>query len=186
MSDELTKAIESIPPAQLDVMRKRFQDEIELSGAVHVAAATKFQAGLDKVVDVLLILVLKFARATSALIAIGFVLIVCLVTLIVATVKVLEVSNQVAEIQQHQDEFSMSQKRIEESTTATQKQVDSTNQKIDATQAKVDTVVDSAPKVEVDARTGRAKIVIPAKAKKPATATAPAVASSKPLEIDLR
>jgi hypothetical protein len=182
MSDELTKAIESIPPAQLDVMRKRFQDEIELSGAVHVAAATKFQAGLDKVVDVLLILVLKFARATSALIAIGFVLIVCLVTLIIATVKVLEVSNQVAEIQQHQDEFSMSQKRIEESTTATQKQVDSTSQKIDATQA----VLESDPHVEVDTKTGRAKIIIPAKAKKPATATAPAVASSKPLEIDLK
>ena len=81
--------------------------------------ATLSDSDLDKVVDVLLILVLKFGRATSALLAIGILLVVCLVTLIIAAVKVLEVSSQLAEIQQHQDEFSISQKHIEESSDLT-------------------------------------------------------------------
>jgi len=184
MTDSLTKTLESIPPEQLDAMRARFKQEVETSGAMHVQAATKFQAGLDKVVDVLLILVLKFGRATSALLAIGVVLIVCLITLIIATVKILELSSQVADIAHHQEEAALSTQRIEKATTDTQKQVDTTSKNLEA---KVDTVVAGAPQVEVDSK-GKAKIVIQATKKKhvpSAPSSAPPAAVHLPVELDL-
>jgi len=169
--DSLIKAIGSISEGQLDVMRKRFHDEIELSGALHVEAASKFQAGLDKVVDVLLILVLKFGRATTMLIVLGLLNVVCLVINVIATVQVASTRSEVRDLVERQEEFASSQKRIETSTTATQKT-------IDATQAKVDSVVEASPKIEVDAKTGKAKIIIPTKKSAPA--------SSKPVELNLK
>jgi type II secretory pathway pseudopilin PulG len=186
--DTLNKTIESVRPEKLENMRQTFQRELEMSGAIHVEAAQKFQAGLDKVVDVLLILVLKFGRATTALLAIGFVILISLVTMIIATVKIIELSSAVAEIQQHQEEASLSAQRIEKATTDTQKQVDTTSKKIDDTQAKVDSVAASTPQVEVDSRTGKAKLVIQATKKRhvPPVVSAVPAPTQVPVELDLK
>jgi hypothetical protein len=160
-ADPLLSTIESIAPDKLSEMKDRLSKELETSGSKHAEAAARFQAGLDKVIDVLLILVLKFGRATTMLLVMGILNIICVVTLIVATVHVTALRSEVRDLMDHQEEFARSQKRIERTTTETKQDVATTSQKVSETQAKVETAAEAAPKVEVDAKTGKAKLVVP-------------------------
>lgn len=187
MSDDpLSNTINSIPPEKLDVMRDEMFD-FKTSGGKHIEAANKFQAGLDKVTDVLLVLVLKFARATTVLLIAGIFNIVLLTTLIICTVNILSLRSEVRGLLDRQEEFARSQSRIERTANETQSQVKSTSKTVEETQAKVETAVDSAPKVEVDKKTGKAKLVVqvPAKPRPVPAASGSAAPSSKQIEIKL-
>lgn len=165
--ETLSNTIDSIAPERLDAMKENMFKSLEESGSMHLEAATKFQAGLDKVTDVLLILVLKFGRATTFLIVVGIINIVVLTINVIATVNIAALRSEVRDLMDRQEEFARSQKRIEKTTVETKQDVASTNQKVAETQAKVDTAVETAPKVEIDARTGKAKLVVSVPVKKP-------------------
>jgi len=159
-SDPLTTTIESIAPERLDAMKEDLFKNLEKSGTKHVEAATKFQAGLDKVVDVLLILVLKFGRATAVLIVLGVLNIICLTVNVVATVQLTTLRVQVRDLMNQQEDFARSQKRIEKTTSETKQDVATTSKKVAESNARVETAVEAAPKVEVDTKTGKAKLVV--------------------------
>ena len=182
MSNPLDNTLNSIPPEKLAEMRRHTEDELEklkTSGSIHVEAANRFQAGLDKVTDVLLILVMKFGRATNMLLAIGILLVVNLAMLVIATVQSVTIRTQMTDLQDRQEDFARSQKRLERTTNDTQVKVDSTSKKVDETQQKVDSAAESAPKVEVDTRTGKARLVVPVEAKK--TIKVPPPPAARPL-----
>ncbi len=183
MSNPLDNTLNSIPPEKLEEMRRHTEDELEklkTSGSIHVEAANRFQAGLDKVTDVLLILVMKFGRATNMLLAIGILLVVNLAMLVISTVQAVTIRTQMTDLQDRQEDFARSQKRLERTTNDTQVKVDSTSKKVDETQQKVDSAAESAPKVEVDTRTGKAHLVVPAEAKKPPKVVPPLAAHPLP------
>jgi hypothetical protein len=170
-NDPLTNTVNSVPPEKLDNMR----DEMFIfrtTSAQHIEAANKFQAGLDKVVDVLLVLVMKFGRATSVLILGGLVLVINLVALVVVTVQIFSLRSEVQDLLDRQEAFSRSQERIEKTANVTQ-------QKVEATQQKVETAVEAAPKIEVDKKTGKAKLIVPAQPPKVDTSSTGASGSKK-------
>ncbi len=175
----LDTAIASIAPGKLEAMRDVVFRDLEVSGSRHVEAATKFQAGLDKVTDVLLILVLKFGRASTMLLALGILNVICIAIIVVATVYIAALRSEVGDLMDRQEEFAKSQKRIEKTTTETKQDVATTSQKVAETQAKVETAVEAAPKVELDARTGKAKLVVPVPPKPSKKAAAPAGSGRK-------
>jgi cell division protein FtsL len=182
MSNPLDNTLNSIPPEKLAEMRRHTEDELDklkASGSIHVEAANRFQAGLDKITDVLLILVMKFGRATTVLLIVGGLNIVLLVALIISLVNILSLRSEARDLLDRQEEFARSQKRLERTTNDTQEKVDTTSKRIEETQHKVDTAVESAPKVEVDSRTGKAKLVVPVESKKPIKVAPPP--ASKPL-----
>ncbi len=182
MSDDpLSNITNSIPPDKLEAMRGEMVD-FQASGAKHVEAATKFQAGLDKVIDVLLVLVMKFGRATSVLVLGGIVLVISLVVLVVSTIQIVQLRSDVRDLLDRQEAFAQSQDRVEKTTHETQEKVESTGKAVEATQEKVEA---STPKIEVDVRTGKAKLVVPAQAPKPATSSSPAAEGTRKLEIKL-
>jgi hypothetical protein len=176
-NDPLSNAVNSVPPDKLETMREEMFS-FRTSGAQHIEAANKFQAGLDKVIDVLLVLVMKFGRATSVLILGGLVLVVNLVSLVVVTIQIFSLRSEVRDLLDRQESFSRSQERIEKTANATQ-------EKVEATQAKVDTAVETSPKIEVDKRTGKAKLIVPATPPKDATASSPAAEGTKKVVIPL-
>jgi uncharacterized protein YlxW (UPF0749 family) len=183
MSNPLDNTLNSIPPEKLQEMRRNTEDELEklkTSGSIHVEAANRFQAGLDKVTDVLLIRVMKFGRATNMLLAIGILLVVNLLMLVIATVQSVTIRTQMTELLDRQEEFARSQKRLERTTTDTQEKVDSTSKKVDETQLKVDSAAEAAPKVEVDTKTGKAKLVVPVESKKTVKVSPPKTAKPVP------
>lgn len=135
-------------PLELESAKKTVLFELEKTDNLPhtLKAAEKFGLGLDSVTDVLLILVLKFGRATSVLIAIGGLLIVCLLGLVISLVNVAALSSQMADIQLKQEEIARLQVRIETKTTETKEKVDSTEKKIVETQEAVGEVVNEAAK----------------------------------------
>ena len=156
--DLLTVFHKSVPPERLSMLREDLLD-FRKSGLKHQEAADRFSAGLDKVVDVLLILVLKFGRATSMIIAMIVILGLCCVTLVVSTIHVMTLKYDVADLIRRQEAFARVQERLEKATNSTQEQVSSTNKKIEETQA----TIEAAPKIEIDKKTGKPKIVVPEK-----------------------
>lgn len=190
MSDDpLSNTINSIPPDKLDAMRGEMFD-FKTGGLKHLEAANKFQAGLDKVIDVLLVLVMKFGRATSALILGGIVLVVCMFALVIVTIQIFSLRSEVRDLLDRQEEFSRSQKRIEKTSNETQEKVESTGKAVEETQEKVKAAVDASPKVEVDKRTGKAKLVVSVPPKpRPAAASgfgAAPVASAAPRQVEIK
>lgn len=176
-NDPLSNAVNSVPPDKLENMREEMFS-FRTSGAQHIEAANKFQAGLDKVIDVLLVLVMKFGRATSVLILGGILLVVNLVALLIVTVQIFSLRSEVRDLLDRQETFSKSQERIEKTANETQ-------EKVEATQAKVDTAVEATPKIEVDKRTGKAKLIVPAQPPKPATSSSPASSATHKVVIPL-
>lgn len=126
---------------------------LETSSAKHLEAAAKFEAGMDKVVDVLLMLVLKFGRATTAQIVSLFILFVCLITLVITTINVSYLRGEVKDLMRQQESLMQAQKRIERTTTETKKDMADTSLRMTA-------AAQSAPKIEVDQKTGKAKLVV--------------------------
>ncbi len=182
--EALDTTIASMAPGKLEALKDVVFRDFEVSGSKHVEAATKFQAGLDKVVDVLLILVLKFGRASTMLLVLGLLNVACVITIIVTTVQIAVLRSEVGDLMDRQEEFAKSQKRIEKTTTETKQDVATTSQKVSETQAKVETAVEAAPKVELDARTGKAKLVVPVPPKPSKKPTAPA-GSGRKIEVRL-
>ncbi len=117
-------------------------------------------AGLDRVVEVIARLVLKFGRATSALLVIGGLLIICLTVLIISMVQFITVRNEMRDLIDRQELLIKSQARLEKSALATQAILEETQKKVSETQARVETVAESTPKIKVDSKTGRTKLVI--------------------------
>lgn len=147
------------------------KDEHELNS--HMQAANRFQAGLDSVVNVLLMLVLKFGRASTLLLAMGVVSSVCLIFLVICTIQIVEIKTQMRDLMDRQEVLAKTQMRIEKTSQET-------NQKVEQTQQKVDIAVEQQPKIEVDSRTGKAKIVVK-KPPKPLSSTT----ATAPLDIDV-
>lgn len=156
MTDELQDIIKSLPPEQQLRMRERFQEDLERSGAKYAEAANKFQAGLEGVTNVMLNLVLNFGRASTLLLVIGAINTLCLIMMVISTIQVTAVKSQMDDLLLKQE---ASAKRLEKTTTESNEEV---VKKVEETKAKVDNVVETAPKVKVDARTGKAKLVVPA------------------------
>lgn len=188
MSDDpLSNTINSIPPEKLDVMREEMFD-FKTSGVKHVEAANKFQNGLDKVTDVLLILVMKFGRATTVLLIAGLFNLILLITLVICTVNILSLRSETQDLLDRQESFARSQSRIEKTTNDTQEKVTSTSKTVEETQAKVE----AAPKLELDRKTGKAKLVVQVQPKPHTPVSSPPpkqlelpVATPKQLELKL-
>lgn len=180
--DPLSSTLGSTSPERL----KQLKEELFDSSSKHMEAANRFQAGLDKVIDVLLILVLKFGRATTMLLANGIFSIICLVTLVVATVQIMSLRSEMKDLMDRQEEFAKSQQRIERTTNDTQKQVTTASKQVEETSAKVDTVAETAPKVELDPKTGKAKLVVTVPPKpSPKSSNPPPAGSGRKLDIKL-
>lgn len=126
--------------------------DLEASHAKHKVAADKFEAGLDKVIDVLLMLVLKFGRATTAQIISLVVLLACLVTVVITTINISYLRSEIRSLMYHQEELMQAQKRIEKNTTDTKKDTATMSQRVSE-------VADATPKIEVD-QNGKAKLVL--------------------------
>jgi hypothetical protein len=178
--DPLVRTINSIPPEKLEGMREEMFD-LRTSGSKHVEAANKFQNGLDKVTDVLLILVMKFSRSTTVLLIAGLFNFVVLVALVICTVNILLLRSEMRDLLDRQESFARSQSRIEKTTNATQEKVDSTSKTVEETQAKVE----AAPKIELDRKTGRAKLVVQVSPKPRPAASATSSTVPKQIEIKL-
>jgi hypothetical protein len=116
--------------------------------------------GLDKIVEVIGILVLKFGRATSALIAVGIMLVLCLVTLVTSMVQSMVIRSEMRDLLDRQELLIKSQGRLEKASSSTQKVLTDTLQKVVETQAKIETVAETTPKIKVDSKTGKTKLVI--------------------------
>lgn len=116
--------------------------------------------GLDKMIDVIALLVLKFGRATTALIGVGSLLILCLITLVISMAQSMVIRNEVRDLLDRQELLIKSQARLEKTMTATQLVLTDTLEKVVETQAKVETVAESTPKIKVDSKTGKTKLVI--------------------------
>jgi cytoskeletal protein RodZ len=123
-------SIESIEAIKVNYVTD--DDEEPISARSSVKAADKFVAGLDAVTNVLLTLVLKFGRATSMLVVVTGVLILCLVSLVIAVGQVFTIKSQLHELLEKHEDLSRAQARIEKSTQATQ------------------AVVETQPKITVD------------------------------------
>ena len=139
---------------------------------------TKELTGLDKIVEVIAILVLKFGRATSVLLAIGGLLILCLTVLVISMVQFMTVKSETRSLLDRQEVLIKSQARLEASTMATQNALVEASKKITETQARVETVAEATPKIKVDSKTGKTKLVI----QKPALLSVTQDSSSKPAE----
>jgi cell division protein FtsL len=175
--DPLSRTINSIPPEKLEVLREEMFD-FRTSGSKHVEAAHKFQSGLDKVTDVLLILVMKFSRSTTVLLIAGLFNLVLLITLIICTVNILMLRSEMRDLMDRQESFARSQSRIEKTTNETQEKVASTSKAVEETQAKVE----AAPKIELDRKTGKAKLVVQVPPKPRPTPAA----SGAPKQIEIK
>ena len=177
--DPFHSTIHSVAPDKLEAMKDALFDFKE-SGTKHVEAANKFQAGLDKVIDVLLILVMKLGRASAFQIAAGAVQVVCLVALIISTVQILSLRSEVRDLLHRQEEVAKSQKRIEKATSETQEKLATTSETVKETQETVRKVEQTAPQVEIDKRSGKAKLVLPKPT--PTASTKPTKGLEIPLE----
>lgn len=144
--------------------------------SLHMEAANRFQAGLDHVVNVLLMLVLKFGRASTLLVVMGAINSACLVFLVICTVQIATLRSEMRDLLDRQEVLAKSQVRIE-------KAAQDTNEKVDQTNQKVEIAVEQQPKIEVDAKTGKAKIVVK---KPPVKVVPPPSSASAPLEIDVK
>src|SRR5512142_715347 len=118
----LDRTIHSVSPKQLEEAENRVS-LLGIAGEMHVAAANKFEAGLDKVINVLLVLVLKFGRATTALVAVGTLLFFCLLLLVYSTVNIVVLSSQIQDLQAKQDALIQSQNRLEKTAKATEREL---------------------------------------------------------------
>ncbi len=127
--------------------------DLEMGTSRHLEAAQRFEAGMDKVVDVLLMLVLKFGRATTAQVVNLFLLFVCLLILVISTINVSYLRDEVKDLMYQQEDLMRAQKRIEQTTEATKKGVDTTSQQVTK-------VAEATPKIEVDEKTGKAKLIV--------------------------
>lgn len=166
MTEELSDIIKNLTPEQQLRMRERFGADLEQSGAKYVDAANKFQAGLEGVTNVLLNLVLNFGRASTLLLVIGGINVVCLVMMVISTIQMISVKSQVDDLLMKQESFAVSQRRFDQSNEEVVK-------KVEETKAKIDDVAETSPKVKVDSKTGRPRLVLPV----------PSTATSKKLEL---
>jgi len=176
MENPLNEIIRSIPPDKLEDMRAEMSN-FEQGSRTHVEAANQFRTGLDKVIDVLLILVLKFGRATSVLLAVGILMTLGTVILVVNTIQAVQLRSDVAALLDQQEQFARSQKRLEktaaENQARTQRSVEATRDQIKS----VETQIEKTPRIEVDQHTGRARLVVPKSSQ--------AKSGAKQLKIDL-
>lgn len=152
---ELNDILNDLTPEQQQRMRERFEADLQRSGAAHVEAARKFQAGLEGVTNVMLNLVLNFGRASTLLLVIGATNILCLIMMVISTVQAVSIRSQVDDLLMKQESLVVSQRQLEKSTTEATEEV---SKKVDETKA----IVETAPKIKVDAKTGKAKLVGPA------------------------
>lgn len=127
--------------------------DLEVSTSRHLEAAQRFEAGMDKVVDVLLMLVLKFGRATTAQVVNLFLLFMCLLILVISTINVSYLRDEVKDLMYQQEDLMRAQKRIEQTTEATKKDVATTSEQVTK-------VAEATPKIEVDEKTGKAKLIV--------------------------
>lgn len=116
--------------------------------------------GLDKMIEVIALLVLKFGRATTALIAVGVLLIFCVVALIVSMAQTIVLRNQMRDLLDRQELLVKSQVRLEKTMTSTQLVLTDTLHKVVETQAKIETVAEATPKITVDSKTGKPRLVM--------------------------
>lgn len=138
---------------KIEEMKSKLFQDFESSGAKHVEAANKFQAGLDKVIDVLLMLVLKFGRATTAQIVNMVILLACLITLVVTTVNISYLRSEVRSLMYKQEDLMKAQARIEKTASET-------NSKVNTTNRIVSDAVEASPKIEVNQKTGKTELVV--------------------------
>jgi len=89
-------------------------DILETSKALNKQAlvADKFEAGVDKMTDVLLMLVLKFGRASTFMIATLVLIGVLMIGVTVSVVKQISLSNKLTEASNRMERVENSQKRI--------------------------------------------------------------------------
>lgn len=118
-------------------MESRFPEE-DVAITHTMKAARQFEQGMDAVTDVLLTLVLKFGRATTWLVGMGALLVVCIIVLIVSLVNIGTLSSQVADLQMSQHEIARIQRNIERKTNETSTKVLQTEQRVRQTAEAVD------------------------------------------------
>jgi hypothetical protein len=80
----------------LDSVRK---DVEKLKSNETVTAANKFVSGLDAVTDALLLVILKFGRATTALWSVGIVVVLCLLVLLAIMIDLTSLGNRMGYIE---------------------------------------------------------------------------------------
>lgn len=68
-------------------------------------AANKFVSGLDAVTDALLLVIMKFGRATTALWSVGIVVVVCLIVMLAILVDLYSLSTRMSYIEIKQQEI---------------------------------------------------------------------------------
>lgn len=114
--------------------------------------ASQFNQGLDKVTDVLLLLVLKFGRASSLLVGVLVGIAICIIALVWNTAYLAATRSDVADAQAQQEEILRKQEEILKQTQ------EAYNSVMDAKKV-AEEAAEAAPAVVVD-EDGRAKLII--------------------------
>ncbi len=142
----LDKALRSISPKALQKARDQVSQVSNTPVEIRVASdserarastAERFSSGLDAVTDVLLLLVLKFGRATSFLVACGLVLLACLAALIVSIVKISDSTRKSEDVLLQIERIEHDQQGLEKKVIETKSQVDRTARTVDRVEAKL-------------------------------------------------
>ncbi len=133
--------------------------------------ADEFLTGMDRVTDVLMVLVMKFGRASRLLVAVLALISLGLGMFTIVLIFQTKGLNRIEQLQQLQQE-------IQDQQVAILKQVAEASAKASAAAAKAAAAEEAAPKVVLDSR-GQAKLVIRGESQ-PIETELPETSSSKP------
>lgn len=109
--------------------------------------------GLDKIVEVLTRLVLKFGRAITALQVVGVLLIICLIALVISVGQTAAIRTDMRDLIIRQEALMISQNRSE-------KALKDTLDKVLETRDRIENVAATTPRVKIGDN-GKPRIVIP-------------------------
>lgn len=125
-------------------------DDLRKAGAI----ASDFMAGMEKMTTVLMLLVLKFGRAATAMKVVLALMLLGNIFFVIALVSVYNVNRQLHSIIE-------SQERIVEKQVKQERALQAAEDRAKEAEARALAAEEAAPRVVVDEETGRPKLVIP-------------------------
>ncbi len=153
---DLLKSVQEQEAARaLGAVRTSSIEDLQQAGKI----ASDFMAGMDAISDVLMLLVLKFGRASTFIVAVFGAILVGVVLLAANLCLLWNVNASQVSLQTEQGKIQLQQVQILERQKVTQLVAGEAKQKAEAAEAKVTQVQQSSPAVTVDEK-GRPQLVV--------------------------
>lgn len=147
VENELGQFAASVPPPDFDRARETLTasdiEDLQEAGKI----ATDFLTGMDRIADVLMLLVLKFGRASTLMRVVLVGIVIGIILLAANIFAIWNISNTQTEIQ-------IKQGKIQEQQTQILRVAGDASRKAESAEQKIAQVQQSAPEVVVDSRGG--------------------------------